>query len=77
MKKLAEQVTGVVRVKLFKGAMSIVGRKSDYSLYDFGLATYDRGDLFDHKASEGFIKLWGLPIRTQAMVRKKVKKGER
>jgi len=74
MKKLAEQVTGVVRVKLFKGAMSIVGRKSDYSLYDFGLATYDRGDLFDHKASEGFIKLWGLPIRTQAMVRKKVKK---
>jgi len=77
MKKLAEQMTGVVRVKLFKGAMSIVGRKSDYSLYDFGLATYDRGDLFDHKASEGFIKLWGLPIRTQAMVRKKVKKGER
>lgn len=77
MKKLAEQVTGVVRVKLFKGAMSIVGRKSDYSLYDFGLATYDRGDLFDHKASEGFIKLWELPIRTQAMVRKKVKKGER
>lgn len=77
MKKLAEQVTGVVRVKLFKGNMTIVGRKSDYSLYDFGLATYDRGDLFDHRASEGFIKLWGLPIRTQAIVHKKVKKEER
>ncbi len=76
MEKLAERVTGVVRVKLFKGNMSIVGRKSMYSLYDLGLATYDRGDLFDHKASEGFIKLWGLPIRTQAMVRRKEKTKE-
>ncbi|MEN3185768.1 MAG: argininosuccinate synthase [Atribacterota bacterium] len=77
MEKIAEQVTGVVRVKLFKGNMTIVGRKSDYSLYDFGLATYDRGDLFDHRASEGFIKLWGLPIRTQSIVHKKAKKGDR
>ncbi len=61
-------VTGTVRLKLFKGNSSIVGRKSPKSLYDFGLATYDKGDQFDHSAAEGFIRLWGLPVRTQAQV---------
>ena len=59
-------VTGTVKVKLFKGNCQIVGRKSPYSLYDYSLATYDKGDTFDQSDSPGFIHLWGLPMRTQA-----------
>jgi argininosuccinate synthase len=60
------RVTGSVRLKLFKGDCRVVGRKSPFALYDHGLATYDSGDLFDHAAAEGFIKIWGLPIETVA-----------
>ena len=59
-------VSGVVRMKFSHGNCSVVGRKSGYSLYDHGLATYDSGDQFDHNAALGFIKLWGLPLTTQA-----------
>ena len=59
-------VTGTIRVKLFKGNCQIVGRKSPYSLYDYSLATYDKGDAFYQSASPGFIHIWGLPVRTQA-----------
>jgi len=61
-------VTGTVRSKLFKGNCTVVGRKSPFSLYDYGLATYDRGDQFDQSAAPGFIHIWGLPVRTQAQV---------
>jgi argininosuccinate synthase len=61
-------VTGTVRVKLLKGKATIVGRKSPYSLYSHGLATYDKGDQFDQSASPGFIHIWGLPVKTQARV---------
>jgi argininosuccinate synthase len=61
-------VTGAVRVKLFKGTSMVVGRKSPWSLYNLSLATYDKGDKFNQKAAEGFIHLWGLPLRTQAQV---------
>jgi argininosuccinate synthase len=54
-------VTGTVRIKLEKKNFEIVGRKSSYSLYDIGLATYEKGDKFDPKHSESFIKLWGYP----------------
>jgi argininosuccinate synthase len=64
-------VVGTVRVKLFKGNCQIVGRKSPYSLYDYGLATYDKGDAFDQSASPGFIHIWGLPVRTQAKAQPK------
>jgi len=64
-------VTGTIRVKLFKGNCQIVGRKSPYSLYDYALATYDKGDAFDQSASPGFIHIWGLPVRTQARVQPK------
>ena len=60
------RVTGAIRLKLFKGHYSVVTRKSPFSLYDHGLATYDKGDTFDHSAAEGFIKLWGLPLETLA-----------
>jgi argininosuccinate synthase len=59
-------VTGTIRLKLFRGNCQVVGRKSPYSLYDYSLATYDKGDVFDHSASPGFIHIWGLPVRTQA-----------
>lgn len=58
-----ERVSGVVRVKLFKGNATIVGRKSANSLYSLDLATYGSEDVFDHKAAEGFIYVWGLPTR--------------
>jgi argininosuccinate synthase len=58
-----EQVSGTVRVKLFKGTASPVGRKSANSLYTPDLATYGADDKFDHKAAEGFIYVWGLPTR--------------
>jgi argininosuccinate synthase len=59
-------VSGEVRVKLSRGGCAVVGRKSEHSLYSIGLATYDSGDQFDHNAALGFIKLWALPLSTQA-----------
>ena len=59
-------VSGVVRMKLSNGHCTVVGRKSEHSLYNHQLATYDSGDQFDHNAALGFIKLWGLPLTTQA-----------
>jgi argininosuccinate synthase len=59
-------VTGDVRVKLHKGNVILVGRRSPKSLYDFSLATYDKGDAFDRSAAVGFINIWGLPVRVQS-----------
>jgi argininosuccinate synthase len=61
-------VTGTIRMKLFKGQAVVAGRKSPWSLYNLSLATYDKGDAFNQKAAEGFIHLWGLPVKTQAQV---------
>lgn len=58
-----KRVSGTVRVKMFKGNCNIVGRQSDKSLYSLDLATYGAEDVFDHKAAEGFIYVWGLPTR--------------
>jgi len=58
-----KRVTGTVRIKMFKGNATIVGRKSENSLYSFDLATYGAEDEFDHKAAEGFVYVWGLPTR--------------
>ncbi|MCL1473039.1 argininosuccinate synthase [Argonema antarcticum] len=63
IQKTQERVSGTVRVKLFKGNATIVGRKSDKTLYSPTLATYGAEDQFDHKAAEGFIYVWGLPTR--------------
>ncbi|EFA71502.1 Argininosuccinate synthase ExsB [Raphidiopsis brookii D9] len=60
------QVSGVVRLKLFKGNATIVGRWSQNTLYTPDLATYGAEDQFDHKAAEGFIYVWGLPTRIWA-----------
>jgi argininosuccinate synthase len=53
-----------VKVKLFKGSVAVAGRSSTHSLYNAKLATYTEEDQFDHKASEGFIRIFGLPLKT-------------
>ena len=58
-------VSGNIRVRLHKGSSVVVGRTADRPLYDYGLATYDRADEFDHTAAKGFIDIYGLPSRTQ------------
>jgi len=59
-------VTGTVRMRLHKGQAVAVGRTSPRSLYSYALATYDRGDQYDHNAAMGFISIWGLPVQQQA-----------
>jgi argininosuccinate synthase len=59
-------VNGQVRVRLDHGTAIVVGRRSDDSLYDRALATYDAEDAFDHAAAVGFIRIFGLPLRTEA-----------
>jgi argininosuccinate synthase len=66
------QVTGQVRLRLFKGECRVVGRRSPFALYDRSLATDEKEDAFDHTAAEGFIKLWGLPVETVARQSTKV-----
>ncbi|MDD5658879.1 MAG: argininosuccinate synthase [Actinomycetota bacterium] len=61
-----EYVTGIVRIKLGYKNFSVVGRKSEYSAYDYNLATYDKSDIFDPKFSESFIKIWGYPYEILA-----------
>jgi argininosuccinate synthase len=64
-------VSGTIRVKLHKGSHTVVGRKSVHSLYSEELATYSKGDAFDHNAAVGFIKIWGLPTKVYSEVNKK------
>ncbi|MEZ4237939.1 MAG: argininosuccinate synthase [Myxococcota bacterium] len=65
-----QTVTGEIRVRFDAGSARCVGRRSPYSLYDAGLATYSEGDTFDRAAAEGFLKLFGLPYRTWGEVRR-------
>ena len=58
-----EAVSGDIRMVMHAGKATVTGRRSDASLYDFGLATYDSGDTFDQSLAHGFIELWGLPSR--------------
>ncbi len=59
-------VSGEIRLRLHRGTSTIVGRRSEHSLYSVALATYGKGDAFDHKAAEGFINVFGLPLRNQS-----------
>lgn len=59
-------VTGEVRLLLEPNSCRVVGRRSEHSLYDYGLATYDAADAFRHSDAEGFVRLWGLGIETWA-----------
>ena len=65
--KTQENVTGDVRLKLYKGSIIDAGVKSPYSLYDEDIATFDEDEVYDQNDSAGFINLFGLPIKVQAM----------
>ena len=65
-----EFISGIIKIKLGIKNFMAVGRKSDNSLYDLGLATYDRGDVFDPRHSESFIKIWGYPYEIMGLKRR-------
>ncbi|WP_040406102.1 argininosuccinate synthase [Amycolatopsis nigrescens] len=64
--KTQEHVTGEIRMVLHGGTAVVNGRRSEESLYDFNLATYDEGDSFDQSLAKGFVQLWGLPSKIAA-----------
>lgn len=64
-----QEVTGEVRVRLFKGRAEAIGRRSPRSLYRQDLATFGAGMAYDHKDAQGFIRLYGLPERVRALTR--------
>lgn len=66
MEDVSSYTTGEVKLRLFKTSAIVIGIKSDYSLYDFKLATYSSEDSFDHTAATGFIDIYSLPARIQA-----------
>ena len=66
MNDMHKFTTGEVRVKLHKGNCIVTGRRSEYSLYDFDLATYSTDDIFEHTSATGFIDIFSLPSKTQA-----------
>ncbi|WP_262287226.1 argininosuccinate synthase [Micromonospora sp. MA102] len=61
-----QHVSGEVRLTLHGGRATVTGRRSEASLYDFGMATYDTGDTFDQSLAKGFVQLWGLPSKMAA-----------
>jgi argininosuccinate synthase len=63
-------VTGSIRLKFYKGNITIVSRIAKNSLYSEKLATFEKDEIYNHKDAEGFINLWGLPTKVQAMLRK-------
>jgi argininosuccinate synthase len=64
-------VTGTVKLKLFKGSMRVVGRKSEYSLYSHKIATYGSESTFDQKLAKGFVELWGIQSTEANKLQKK------
>ncbi len=66
-----ETVTGTVRMKLYKGSATVAGTRSPYSLYSEEFATFSEDEVYNQKDAEGFINLFGLPLKVQAMLDKK------
>jgi argininosuccinate synthase len=71
-----QEVTGEVRVQLYKGRATAVGRRSPRSLYRQDLATFGEGMTYDHKDAAGFIRLFGLPERVRALTREPIESGK-
>ena len=68
-----ETVTGTVRMKLYKGNCTPAGTKSPYSLYNKELATFGEEEVYNQKEAEGFINLFGLPLKVRALMEKNLK----
>ncbi len=67
-------VTGTVRIKLYKGNIMSAGAKSPYSLYNEGFVTFGRDEVYNQQDAEGFINLFGLPLKIGLMMQKEAKK---
>ncbi len=76
MDKAEENVTGWVRLKLYKGSIRGAGSTSPYSLYNENIASFTTGDLYNHHDAEGFITLFGLPLKVRAMMEQNAGKGQ-
>ncbi|HBF37360.1 MAG TPA: argininosuccinate synthase [Firmicutes bacterium] len=72
--KTQERVTGSAKLKLYKGNIITIGRKSPYSLYQEKLATFGADEVYNQKDAEGFINLFGLPLKVQASMEQSIKK---
>ena len=70
-------VTGEVKLKLYKGNIIKAGTTSPYSLYNESLASFTTGDLYDHHDADGFITLFGLPLKVRAMKMMEVKNNQK
>ena len=68
VRKTQQTVTGTVRLKLYKGSCTVVGRKSPYSLYREDYATFGEEDVYDQADAQGFINLFGLPLKVKALL---------
>lgn len=73
--KTEENVTGWAKLKLYKGLMQGAGSHSDFSLYNESIASFTTGELYNHKDAEGFITLFGLPLKVRAMMEQKTGVG--
>ncbi len=76
MDKTEETVTGWVKLKLYKGSIRGAGSSSPYSLYNANIASFTTGDLYDHHDAEGFINLFGLPLKVRALMEQTAGKGQ-
>ena len=74
--KTQETVTGWVNLKLYKGSIRGAGSHSKYSLYNESIASFTTGELYNHKDAEGFITLFGLPLKVRAMMEQQVGEGQ-
>ncbi|KAH7549738.1 hypothetical protein JRO89_XS13G0074600 [Xanthoceras sorbifolium] len=70
MEKITETTTGSVTLKLYKGSVSVTGRKSPYSLYREDISSFENGQIYNQADAAGFIRLYGLPMRVRAMLEK-------
>ncbi|XP_068652860.1 argininosuccinate synthase, chloroplastic-like [Aristolochia californica] len=70
MEKITETTTGSVTLKLYKGSVTVVGRKSPFSLYRQDISSFESGQIYDQADAAGFIRLYGLPMRVRAMMEK-------
>ncbi len=70
-----QQVTGEVKMKLYKGNIIKAGTTSPYSLYNESIASFTTGELYDHHDAEGFINLFGLSLKVRAMKEAELKKN--
>ena len=77
IEKTQENVTGEVKFKLYKGNIIKAGTTSPYSLYNESLASFTTGDMYDHHDADGFITLFGLPLKVRALMMQEVKNNNK